>query len=385
MASPRRVIVLGAGIGGTTVAQRLRRALPSTHRVVLVEREAQLLYQPSLLWLASGRRERAAIERPLRRQQRSGIEVVQGAVERIDPVARTVQVAGRELAGDYLVIALGAEQAPEALPGLAEAGCNFYRPEGAEALRDAVAGLASGRLVVLIAALPFKCPAAPYEMALLLDDGLRRRGRRGPVALALYSPEPGPMPVAGPAVSAQVRALVEAQQIAYHPEHAAVRVDPQARRIEFAGGASAAYDLLAYVPPHRAPEVVVAAGLTDASGWIPVDRATLETRFPGVFALGDVTTIPLAHGKPLPKAGVFAHAQAEAVASQLLQRIRGRGAASRFDGHGGCFVETGGGRAGFGSGNFYAEPAPQVRLQPPSRWQRLRKLLLERYWLGFRW
>jgi sulfide:quinone oxidoreductase len=98
-----------------------------------------------------------------------------------------------------------------------------------------------------------------------------------------------------------------------------------------------------------------------------------------------VTTIPLAHGKPLPKAGVFAHAQAEAVASQLLQRIRGRGAASRFDGHGGCFVETGGGRAGFGSGNFYAEPAPQVRLQPPSRWQRLRKLLLERYWLGFRW
>jgi len=204
------------------------------------------------------------------------------------------------------------------------------------------------------------------------------------VSMDLYTPEPGPMPVAGPEVSAQVRQMVESRGIQYHPEHVVTAVDPSARRIQFKNGTSAPFDLLAYAQPHRAPAVVRAAGLTGESGWVPVDRPTLATKFPGVYAIGDVTGIPLGIGKPLPKAGVFAHGEAEVVAHNIVQAITGTGEPRSYLGHGECFVEIGDGRAGFGSGNFFAEPAPQVRLRPPGRWLHLAKVLYEKYWL-YRW
>ena len=123
--------------------------------------------------------------------------------------------------------------------------------------------------------------------------------------------------------------------------------------------------------------MVRASGLTGESGWVPVDRNTLATKFPGVYAIGDVTGIPLAIGKPLPKAGVFAHAQAEVVAHNIAAAIHGGGAPRVFDGYGTCFVEIGDGRAGVGSGNFYAEPKPRVALKPPGRWLHLGKVLYE--------
>ncbi|MEK7696618.1 MAG: FAD/NAD(P)-binding oxidoreductase, partial [Pseudomonadota bacterium] len=296
----------------------------------------------------------------------------------------SVRVAGREIQGDYLVVALGAEYAPEPIPGLAEVGHNFYTLAGAQALRDARANLRHGHLVVLVSGIPFKCPAAPYESAMLLEADLRARGVRDHVTVDVYTPEPGPMLTAGPEVSAQLRQMVTSKNIQLHTEHAVVKVDPAARLIHFANGATARFDLLAYIPPHRAPAVVRASGLTGESGWVPVDRNTLATKFPGVYAIGDVTGIPLAIGKPLPKAGVFAHAEAEVVAHNIACAIRGAGTPHGYDGHGECFVEIGDGRAGVGSGNFYAEPAPRVRLRPPSRLLHLGKVLYEKYWL-YRW
>lgn len=380
----KTVLILGGGIGGVVTASLVRKRLPREHRVVLVERESRHLFTPSLLWLMVGRRNEAQISRPMARLAKRGIELVQGEIEHIDPNTRSARVNGREVTADYMVIALGAELAPEAIPGLAEAGHNFYTLAGAQSLDAARTRLAQGHLVVLVSGIPFKCPAAPYEAAMLLEDDLRRRGMRERVTVDLYTPEPGPMPVAGPQVSAQVRQMVEAKGIRYHPEHAVTRVDPSGRLIHFANGATALFDLLAYVPPHRAPAVVRESGLIGESGWIPVNRGTLETKFPGVYAIGDVTGIPLAIGKPLPKAGVFAHGEAEVVAYNVAQAILGEGEPRAFDGHGECFVEIGDGRAGFGRGNFYAEPAPQVRLRPPSLWLHLGKVLYEKYWL-YRW
>ena len=219
---------------------------------------------------------------------------------------------------------------------------------------------------------------------MLLESDLRRRGVRDRTTIDLYSPEPGPMGVAGPEVSAMVRQMVESKGIAYHPEHAVAKIDPVARRINFSNNTTADFDLLAYVPPHRAPKVVRDAGLCGESGWVPVDRGTLETKYPGVHAIGDVTGIPLAIGKPLPKAGVFAHKEAEVVAHNIARAISDVGEKQIFQGHGECFVEIGDGRAGFGSGNFYAEPKPQIRLYPPSRWRHFGKVLYEQYWLH-RW
>ncbi len=378
------VLVLGGGIGGVVAASRLRRLLAREHRVVLVEREADHLFQPSLLWLMLGWRTPDQIRRPIARLARRGIEVVRGSVERIDPARRMVVVNGKKQTVDFLVIALGAELAPEAIPGLAQAGHNLYSLAGAQALSAAREKFQRGRIVVLVSAMPFKCPAAPYEAAMLLADDCCRRGVRAAVSIDVYTPEPGPMPVAGPEVSKQVRQMVESKGIAYHPEHSVTQVDAGKKHITFANGASAEFDLLVYVPPHRAPPVVKEAGLVGPSGWVTVDRATLATSFAGVFAIGDVTGIPLAIGKPLPKAGVFAHGQAEVVARNIAAEINAAPASARFLGHGECFLETGAGRAGMGSGNFYAEPAPQVALRPPGRLLHLGKLLYEKYWL-YRW
>ena len=382
--SGKTVIVLGGGIGGVVVASRLRKQLRREHRVILVEREVNHLFQPSLLWLMTGARTAEAIQRPVARLARRGIELVHGEIEAIDPKLRSVRVAGRDIQGDYLVVALGTEYTPETIPGLAEVGHNFYTLAGAQALRDARVNLRHGHLVVLVSGIPFKCPAAPYESAMLLEADLRSRGVRDHVTVDVYTPEPGPMLTAGPEVSAQLRQMVTSKNIQLHTEHAVVKVDPAVRLIHFANGATARFDLLAYIPPHRAPAVVRASGLTGESGWVPVDRNTLATKFPGVYAIGDVTGIPLAIGKPLPKAGVFAHAQAEVVAHNIAAAIHGGGTPRAFDGHGACFVEIGDGRAGTGSGNFYAEPRPEVRLRPPSRWLHLGKVLYEKYWL-WRW
>ncbi len=378
------VLILGGGVGGLVAANRLRAALPDEHRVVLVERDAAFVFAPSLLWLMTGDRTADKISRPLARLERKGIELVRGEIQKIDAERREVTVDGRAIVGDYLVIALGAELAPETIPGLEAAGHSFYSLAGAEALRDALASFTGGRLVVLTAAPAYKCPAAPYEAAMLLEHHCRKRKIRDKTQIDLFAAEPGPMGVAGPEVSKGVRQMVESKGIDYHPEHQITEVDPAARRLKFKNGVEASYDLLAYVPPHRAPRVVRESGLVGESGWIAVDRNTLATKHERVFAICDVVGIPLTLGKPLPKAGVFAHAEAEAVAKTITCAITGKGQPATFNGEGECFVETGDGKAGYGKGNFYGEPVPQVKLHSPGRRWHAGKVLFETYWLK-RW
>jgi sulfide:quinone oxidoreductase len=340
------------------------------------------VFSPSFLWVMIGQRSAAQISRPMAAVAKGGIEWIQGTIERIDPAARTIRVGGKELSGDKLVIALGADLAPETVPGLAQAGHNFYSLSGSESLRDARLKVQSGRIAVLVSAVPFKCPGAPNEAAMLLEYDCRKRGIRDRVRVDLYTAEPGPMPVAGPVVSAALREMIESKGIGYHPNHQVKEVDPSQRRIGFADGSTADFDLLAYVPPHRAPQVVRDAGMCADSGWVPVDRGTLETKSPGVYAIGDVTGITLTSiGRPLPKAGVFAHYEAEVVAHNIARAITGRGTEQRFTGDGACFLESGDGRAAFGSGNFYADPAPQIRLRQPGVLWHLGKIAYEKYWL----
>jgi sulfide:quinone oxidoreductase len=280
-----------------------------------------------------------------------------------------------------LVITLGAELAPEAIPGLAQAGHNFYDRAGAESLWTALQACRAGRIVVLTAAPAYKCPAAPYEGAMLIDDWFRRQGLRDRVQIELYAAEAAPMGVAGPHVSSAVTRLLAAKGIPYHPEHQIRTVDADRKQLSFANGAQVDFDVLAYVPPHRVPAVIRDSGLTSESGWMAVDRHTLQTRWPNVFAIGDVVSIPLALGKPLPKAGVFANREAEVVAENIAHAIAGEAQPARFDGHGDCFIEIGGGKAGFGGGDFYAEPKPAVTLRPPSRRWHLGKVWVEKLWL----
>ena len=384
MSGSKTILILGGGVGGLVTAVMLRKQLPASHRIILVDKERDHLFQPSLLWLMTGTRRPDQIVRPLDRLNRKGIEVVRVTVEAIDPARRQAKVNDAVITADILVIALGAELAPEAIPGLAEGGHTFFTLEGAQNLQRAFKGFQKGRLAVLTAAPAYKCPAAPYEASMLLEGDLRKRGIRGQVQIDFYAAEPGPMGVAGPTVSAAVRGMVESKGIAYHPEHQIASVDPEAKQLQFTNGVEAAFDLLAYVPPHRAPKVVREAGLVNESGWIPVDRHTLQTSFEGVFALGDATTIPLKMGKPLPKAGVFAHGQGEVLANNIAVSLTGTGTQSTFQGFGECFVEIGDGKAALGQGNFYGDPTPLIEMKTPGFFWHLGKVWFEKYWL-WRW
>ena len=375
----KTALVLGAGIGGIVAAETLRKLLPAADRVVVVERERAHVFTPSLLWHITGDSEPASFTRPLSALAAKGIELVTGEIARIDPAALTVEVNGATLAGDALIVALGADYAPETVPGLAENGLNLYTLDGASAIRTALDAFGGGRVAVLTAAPGYKCPAAPYEAAMLVEAFIRRRGLRDKTEIAMHAAEPAPMPVAGPVVGGQLRMMLERKGIAYFPQRQVTRVE--GGMLHFADGQSAGFDLLIYVPPHRAPAVVRQAGLCSESGWVAVDRVTLATKLPKVWAIGDVTAIALKMGRPLPKAGVFAHGQAEVVARNIARSWTGKGEAARFDGHGFCFVETGGGMAGVGSGNFYAEPVPEVRLRFPNPLWHLGKVLYEKYWL----
>ena len=380
----RTVLVLGGGVGGVVTANELRRRLGPADRVVLVERERRHLFQPSLLWLMVGRRRRDQIERPLRELLNPSVELVEAGVTSIDPTARRVETTAGAFTGDALVVALGAEPDHDAVPGYGDAALDFFSPEGAAACARALEGFRGGRVVVTVAALPYKCPAAPYEAALLLDDELRRRGLREQSEIDVYSPEPAPMPVAGPVMGAAVVGLLEAKGIRFHPGSRVDRFESGSHEVFLADGSRAGYDLLAGVPPHRAPAVVRGSSLAGDAGWISVDRATLETCHERVYAIGDVTTITLANGKPLPRAGVFAHRQGLVVAHSIAATLAGRQAGGDFDGAGYCWVEAGGGRAAFAVGEFYAEPDPTLALRAPGRSWHAGKVLFERSWIGGR-
>jgi sulfide:quinone oxidoreductase len=346
--------------------------------VVVIDRKRTFSLGLSNLWVMTGERPHPRIgERDRSALARKGIKYLNERVVAIDPATRRVRTEQRELEGDYLVVALGAELVPQELPGFREAAYNLYEPEGALQIQQALSRFDGGRIVVLVTRLPFKCPAAPYEAALLIEDFLRRRGVRGRSEIALYTPEDQPMPVAGPKVGAKLAAMLRERGIEYFTEQTVLRIDPESRRILFEVEETR-YNLLVGVPPHRSPAVVREAGLVDATGWVPVNPETLSTKYEGVYAIGDVVSIRLKNGMFLPKAGVFAEAQARVVATNIAAEIRGEPTTARFNGEGYCYLDVGGGRAAKGYGDFYAAPAPRVVLKPPSEQYRREKEEFER-------
>ena len=384
MGKGKTVLVLGGGVGGLTAANRLRELLAPEHRIVVVERRTDHLFAPSLLWLMVGERRREQLTRDLAGMLRRGVELVHAEVGAIDPDRKIVVAGEREIAYDALVVALGAELAPAAMPGYVDVAYDFFDLDGAARLAESLGTFSGGRVVVAVTALPYKCPAAPYEAALLIEAALRRRGVRDRSEVAVFTPEPQPMPVAGPVLGGAVTQLLAERRIALHTSRALAAIDAARRELVLADGARESFDLLAAVPPHRAPEAVRSSPLANENGWIPVDPRTLRTlgtRFKDVFAIGDVATITLANGKPLPKAGVFAHSEAIAVAHQIAASL-GEHSGPAFDGKGYCWVELGDGRAAFAEGDFYAAPAPAIRLRSPNAMWHVGKVLFERSWMG---
>lgn len=380
----RTLVVLGGGTGGLVAAHRLRRRLDPTDRVVVIDRTPTFQFAPSFLWVMTGARRAAQISADRRRLRRAGIEILLADALEIDPARHRITTAETEVRFDRLILALGAELAPDALDGFSAAAHNLYTLEGATTAADALARFEGGRVAVVVSRLPYKCPAAPYEAAFLTEALLGHRGVCDRTTIDVYTPEPFPMPTAGPVLGQALAAMLAERGISLHPETSVEGIDPDSRRLALAGGDHADYDLLLGIPPHRAPEVARTSGLAAETGFVPVDPATLATAADGVYAIGDITAIPIAGGKFLPKAGVFAEAQADVVATNIAAELTGRPAGATFDGSGACFVELGNGRAAFATGNFYAPDGPQIRLRRAGRHWHLAKVAFEKYWMR-RW
>jgi sulfide:quinone oxidoreductase len=375
----KKIVILGGGTGGLVVANKLSKSLSKDNEIVLVDREKNHLFNPSLLWVMVSWRDQQQIQKPLSLLQKKGIRFINAEVSKIDFENRKVVTAEGDSAFDHLVIALGASTFPDRTPGFKEAAYNLYDLSGAVRIREAIENFEKGKIVILIASKPFKCPAAPYEAALLLSAYFKKKKRD--VSIDVVTPEKLPMGVAGQEVGNMVVSLLQGRGIRFVSQHQMDSIDPAKREIHFQEGETISYDFLIGIPPHGLPTVLHDSPILGKSGWVRVNSRTLETDIASVYALGDVTAIPLPVGLPLPKAGVFAHFQADVVAHSIEAKVKGMSPKKEFDGKGYCFIELGDGKAGYASGNFYDEPKPVVHLKKPSRFRHWLKVRFEKWWL----
>lgn len=358
----KRALILGGGFGGLATAHALRQKLSADDEIIVVDRRTHFMMGLRKSWVLAGHSTLEAGQRSLASLEARSIKWINGSITSIDPATRSINVGGRRIEADALVVALGAQMAVDKVPGFQEYAVNVYSHEAVPYAAEAVRNFKGGILAIGIFGAPYQCPPAPYEIALTLNEVLHERGIAA--SIEVFSPQPMSLPLLGQATCSLVEGRLEEHGIHFTPNHKATRVEKNL--VIFEDGSRLRFDLLLGVPPHVCPAIVVQSGLTDGKPWIPVHPRTLETKFPGVYAIGDVTMIPLANGQQLPKAGVFAEGEGKIVAERIAAVFAGKDPEATFAGDGYCFMEIGGGEAQYVRGNFLAEPAPEITLTEPS-------------------
>lgn len=336
--SKTRVVVLGAGFGGLELTTILSEEAPERVDLTLIDRSDHFVFGYSKLDVMFGHQTPEAVRVPYRHIAKPGVTFRQESITAIDPESRRVTTNVGTYDADVLVVALGADYDFEATPGLLEGGNEFYSVAGAERLREVIPTFSKGRAIVGVTSTPFKCPPAPSEAALLLHDHLKTRGIRDDCEISLVMPFGAPIPPSPDTSKALLEAFRE-RGINWVPQRLVRALDPKRRVAILDDESEMPYDLFLGIPKHRVPDVVARSGMTE-DGWIPVNSLTLETRYPGVYAVGDVTSVGT------PKAGVFAEGAARVVAKEIVAAIEKGEPAAAYDGKGFCYIEFGGGRVG---------------------------------------
>jgi sulfide:quinone oxidoreductase len=354
-----RILILGAGFGGLELATLLSDALGADAGVTMIDEGEAFVFGYSKLDVLFGRATPGEVRLPYAGFAKPGVRLVRETITAIDAVARRVTTDAGAHEADVLVVALGADYDLDATPGLADGPHEFYSVTGAERMRDVLPTFVRGHAIVGVCGAPFKCPPAPSEAALLLHDFLSERGVRDECEISLVMPFETPVPPSPDTSEALLAAFAE-RGIRFRGGSPVASLDTTRGLAVLKDGTELPCDLFLGVPKHRAPDVVLASGLAE-DGYVPVDSRTLETGFPGVYAIGDVATVGV------PKAGVFSEGQARVVAAAILAgRSRGDGPRP-YDGRGACYVEFGSGLVGRVDVDFLSGPKPTGTLLAPSR------------------
>ena len=352
-----RITVLGAGFGGMELSTILSESLGDKVQVTLIDKSDAFIFGFSKLDVMFRHTTLDAVRLPYENFVKPGVRLLREAVTAIDPTTKRVTTDAGSHECDYLVVALGADYDIAATPGLEDVN-EFYTVAGANLLREILPGFSKGRAIVGVCGAPYKCPPAPSECALMLHDFLTTAGVRSQCEITMVLPLPSPVPPSPDTSKALIAAFAE-RDIKFMPNRRVAAVNAVRRVASFDDGSELPYDLFLGVPKHRAPAVVEASGMAEG-GWVSVNPRTLETKFPNVYAIGDIANTGT------PKAGVFAEGAATAVATALVARIRGEGESSLYAGAGTCYIEFGGGRVGRVDVDFFSGPKPTGTYHEPS-------------------
>jgi sulfide:quinone oxidoreductase len=358
----KNIVILGGGFGGLAAANELRQNLSSDIKITIIDKKDYFMMDLVKLWILNGTREFEFSKRSLRQITKKGIDFVNEEIIKIDPKAKTVATKTRELPYDYMIIAVGVELAPEQIPGLARHGFSLYDINDVPKIRDAIRKLKSGKIVMTIMGMPYKCPPAPFEAALLIRSMLKELGTSESVQIEFYSPAPMTLPAAGPQVSEELLQLLKSKNISFHASHKTVLVEANTVKFE---NAETGFDLLIAVPPHKVPAVIIESGFAQKGKFISVGR-NCKTNFDNVYAIGDVNEMMVTDKIAVPKAGIFAEGEGVAVAKNIISQIRQEQEKAIFDGKGGCFVEMGKQTAGYLQVDMFATPNPITILKEPT-------------------
>jgi len=346
----QRILVLGAGFGGLELTSILSEEIGDRIDLTLIDKSDSFYFGFSKFDVMFGNKGADAVKLSYKRIVKPGVKFCQETITSIDPVTKRVTTDKAAHEADILVIALGADYDMAATRGLAEGGNEFYSFKGAEKLRELLPTFTGGKVIVGVCGAPFKCPPAPSEAALLMHDYLVKRGIRNECEISLVMPFGLPIPPSPDTSKALLYAFKE-RNIEFIARHLVVAIDPSRHVAITDVGTEMPFDLFLGIPKHRVPEVVEKSGMA-VNGWIPVDRTNLKTRYPGVYAIGDVNSVGT------PKAGVFAEGAAKVAAETIIAELEKGEEPAAYKGDGICYVEFGDGRVGKVNVDFFSGPAP---------------------------
>ena len=346
----KTVLILGAGFAGLELATRLSEEVAAEVDVTIIDSSDAFVFGFSKLDVLFGRADPGSVRLPYSMLEKPSVRFTQETILSIDARHRRVVTDAAQYEPDILVVALGADLDPAATPGMVEEGTEFYSVDGAAHVASLLPAFEGGDAIIGVLGNFFKCPAAPFEAALMLHDYLETRGRRSAATIKIISPMSTPVPISPEASAGILEALGE-RDIGWWPESKVTTLDPASKVATLVDGRTTPYDLFLGIPVHRAPRVVEESDLAE-DGWVAVDHTSFSTRFEGVYAVGDVTSAPV------PRVGAIAEGEARTLAEVLIQQIRGGAPPDPYKGVATCYIEFGGSKVARFDANFLTGPTP---------------------------